>query len=57
MNIRIIVDGPGARHVEHVANADKLREIIAETGQAMSIYRRVYPDAPPFEQTVKVEEA
>ena len=54
MQVKITVRGPDDRRVEHLVNIEEDRQL----GQAISeLYRRFYPDAPPFRKTVEIDPA
>lgn len=55
MNVKIMVRGPEDRRAEHiafVADDDELHDAI---GVAVRLYRRHYPDAPPYRKTVEID--
>jgi|GEM_PF-6775013 len=56
MDVLITVTGPAGQQVGnewHLRPGDLARAI----GEALELYRKDYPDAPPFQQTIKVGHA
>ncbi len=55
MNVKIVVRGPDARRVEHVAEISDEADLYAVIGVVLDLYREYYPDAPPFRKTVEID--
>ncbi len=57
MEIKVTVTGPNGQHVDQVTDVKKAGDLTEAISQAIDLYRTLYPDAPPFQKTVKVEHA
>lgn len=57
LEVKITVKGPDDRRVEHVANIQADGQLHDAVGVAFELYRRFYPDAPPFRKTVEIDPA
>lgn len=57
MDVKVTVKGPHGRHIEHVNHVSQEGDLARVIGEALDIYRRFYPDAPPFRRHIEIEEA
>ncbi|MEE4211275.1 MAG: hypothetical protein V2I43_18655 [Parvularcula sp.] len=57
MEIRVTVTGPNGQHVDDVSLVSEPGDVTNAVGKALDIYRKAYPDSPPFEHTIKVAHA
>lgn len=57
MDVRIRIDGPEKRRVEHAASIGQDEDLLQAIGVALELYRKYYPDAPPFRKTVSIDHA
>lgn len=57
MNIKITVSGPNGQSIEHEAPVRQKGDLADELTTALATYHTLYPDAPPFEHSIKVEHA
>ena len=57
MELKITVTGPTGQLIEHHTNVEKTGDLAQATSEAFVIYNKKYPDAPPFQKTLKVEHA
>ncbi|WP_440977855.1 hypothetical protein ACQHGV_08435 [Sphingomonas pseudosanguinis] len=55
MDVKVTVTGPAGQRVEHVVGVRQAGDLAELISQALDMYRGLYPDAPPFEKTVKIE--
>jgi len=57
LHVKITVRGPDDRRVEHLVNIEEDRQLGQAISAAFELYRRFYPDAPPFRKTVEIDPA
>lgn len=57
MWIKVTVTGAEGRHTEHAVDAQEEGEVAAAVGTALKDYRQLYPDAPPFDYSIKISHA
>jgi len=55
MKVKITITGPSGQQVQQITEVVDKGSLTAAIGAAIDIYRQNYPDAPPFEKTMKVE--
>lgn len=57
MNVKITVTGPDGQNAVDVVDVQETGDLAAAIGRLFDKHRTQFPDAPPFEKHVKVEQA
>jgi len=57
MDVKITVSGPADQQIDNEWRVTQPGDVDRAIGEARDLYRRAFPDASEFEQTIKLEQA